>query len=132
MYESLQRENMTERLPQGAFRHQASSPSPPFTKGGKGKRPGSLGNTVLRLVFVPMFFEPHKVLKIRALQEGVGGTFVADGRGGLGTVIVAGVDFHTVIELHDDLEQAVELIFRALPLGKRATNTPDEQSVASD
>src|SRR5690242_12518540 len=76
-----------------------------------------------------MLFEPHKVLKIRALQEGVGGTFVADGRGWLRAVIVAGVDFHTVIEPHDNVEQAVELIFRTLPLRKRATNTPHEQGV---
>jgi hypothetical protein len=69
-------------------------------------------------------------LKIRALQEGVGGTFVADGRGGLRTVIVAGVDFHPVIELQDNLEQAVELIFRTRPPRKRAPDTPHEQGIA--
>ena len=76
-----------------------------------------------------MLFEPHKVLKSRALQEGVGSTFVADGGKWRGAVIVARVDFHTVIESHDNVKQTVELIFRALPLGKRATNTPHEQGI---
>src|SRR5206468_8868819 len=105
------------------------SPGAPRQTGGAISRAQHLGNPVLRLVFVPMFFEPDKVLKIRALQEGVGGTFVADGRGWLRAVIVARIDFHTIIELHDDVKQAVELIVRTRPPRKRAPNTPHEQGI---
>ena len=92
----------------------------------------ALGNAVLCLICVPMFFEPHKVLKICPTQEGIVGAFVANGGDWRGAVIVARVDFHTVIEPHDDLKQAVELIFRTRPLGKRATNTANKEGITRD
>src|SRR2546425_6734804 len=124
---------MTEKngFKRGHIHNQAHPPFPLYVRG-KGRGQGSLGNPVLRLVFVPMFFEPHKVLKIRTPQEGIIGAFVTDGGEWRGAVIVARVDFHTVIEPHDDVEQAVELIFRTRPLGKRATNTSNEQGITRD
>src|SRR5439155_17122316 len=107
-------------------------PPLPLVPAGERGRTYRLGNAVLRLVFVPVLFEPDKILKIGAVQEGIVRAFVADSGEWLGAVIVAGIHFHAVIELHDDLEQAVELLLRVCPLRKRAANTTHEQRITGD
>src|SRR5882724_11149108 len=109
-----------------------SHPPLPLLPTGERGRTCSLGNPVLSLVFVPVLFEPDKILKIGAVQEGVVRAFVADSGEGLGAVIMAGIHFHAVIELHDDLEQALELLLRVCPLRKRPANTTHEQRITSD
>ena len=48
---------------------------------------------MLGFVFVPVLFQPHEILEIGALQEGVMGAFVANRGKGCWTIIMARIHF---------------------------------------
>src|SRR5262245_7145937 len=85
-----------------------------------------------RLVFVPMFLEPHKVLKFGALQEGIVRPLVANGGEGFCAIIVPGVDLNSIVKLQDDLKQAVKLFLGTAALKTGAANTANKERVTRD
>jgi hypothetical protein len=92
----------------------------------------ALGDAMLRFVCFPIFFEPHKIVKLRALQKGVMGPLIADGREWFFPIVVARIDFNGVVELEDDLEQTMELFLGTTPLRPRAPDAPHEERVTGD
>jgi hypothetical protein len=92
----------------------------------------ALGDTVLSFVCFPILLEPHKVLKIRALQKGVMDPLIADGGEWFCSIVVARIDLNGVVELEDDLKQAMELFLGATALKSGAPDASDEERVTSD